>query len=288
MVAIVGEAREAGLPPYIASLIVSEDMPAADPAEGKEFIQTVFHSLRPYGGVAYLPVRPGRAPVIERWVADARLSDARVRRSGDFMALSRDGALRGSDTWTHEHANAANTIASRDTLVKAPLGVLWFGGPSSRQAISHIKGASITPRIAGGRMYVEGDNMLHAFDAYTGRMLWKVTFSDRTKSQKTHLVCAEDAVYLVDGAELLALDARTGNTLKGFQFTDEDQWGAFKVWEEYLIVPGAKRLLVADRRTGEVLWKREGASPLATAVGGLHCAYREAPDFARHFLERKS
>jgi hypothetical protein len=44
--------------------------------------------------------------------------------------LSREGALPGSADWTHEYGDPANTLMSRDELVKAPLGVLWFGGPA--------------------------------------------------------------------------------------------------------------------------------------------------------------
>ena len=46
------------------------------------------------------------------------------------MLLARTGPLPGSAAWTHEHADAANTRVSRDRLVKAPLGLLWFGGPA--------------------------------------------------------------------------------------------------------------------------------------------------------------
>ena len=50
--------------------------------------------------------------------------------------------LPGSADWTHEHADASNTRVSRDQLVKAPLGLLWFGGSSNE---------AILPRHGHGR-----------------------------------------------------------------------------------------------------------------------------------------
>ena len=49
-----------------------------------------------------------------------------VVREGSLTILTRAGALPGSADWTHEYAGPANTLMSRDTLVKAPLGILWY------------------------------------------------------------------------------------------------------------------------------------------------------------------
>ena len=265
--AFAGDPLDSGLPPYLANLIVSEDIRSAGLASGAKFAEKVFFSLRPYGGVACLPARAKDHAAFVEAVKRAGLAGADVRRLDGFTLLSRCGALPGSDAWSHEYANAAETQASRDDLVKAPLGVLWFGGPSSRQAIAHKKSANPIPRVAGGRMYVEGDNMLHAFDAYSGRMLWRADFPGRGQSAKTHLVVTRDVVYLVDRQKLLALDARTGKPLPGFRFAEVGRWGALKVWKDYLIAPVDDHLTVADRHNGKVHWRRESGAVSAVVVG---------------------
>ena len=45
--------------------------------------------------------------------------------------ISRIGSLKGSSDWTHNYGNIANTVKSDDEIVKAPLGILWFGGNSN-------------------------------------------------------------------------------------------------------------------------------------------------------------
>ena len=84
----------------------------------------VRNSLRPYGGTAILPL-------------DQQQHDQLVAEHGQFELervdhvsyLVRAGALPGSADWTDEYSNAANTLASKDQLVRAPLGLLWYGGP---------------------------------------------------------------------------------------------------------------------------------------------------------------
>ncbi|GAH68257.1 unnamed protein product, partial [marine sediment metagenome] len=44
------------LPPYMASLVVSENLERAGFEKGRAFTEKLFYSMRPYGGVAYLPV----------------------------------------------------------------------------------------------------------------------------------------------------------------------------------------------------------------------------------------
>src|SRR5205807_2330579 len=92
------------------------------------FFDVVFRSLRPYGGVACLPLDSSARAALAEWARSEPA--ARVRQAGGLTLLRREGALPGAGNWTHEHADAANTRVSPDRLVKAPLGLLWFGGPS--------------------------------------------------------------------------------------------------------------------------------------------------------------
>src|SRR5262249_40348596 len=156
------------LPPYLASLMVSEDLQAAGIDPGPEFIRKAFASLRPYGGVACLPVPKELQPGFAALVGDAGLANAQVTQAAGHMLPTREGALRGSANWTHEHADAANTRVSRDQVVKAPLGLLWFGGPA-HDGILPRHGHGPQPQVVDGRLIIEGVDKLRAMDIYTGR-----------------------------------------------------------------------------------------------------------------------
>ncbi len=103
--AFVGEPSDADLPPYFANLIVS-----SSPQAVGEF----FRSLRPYGGTMCL-VTPAdkHESIVQQCPA------AQVKRAGRMSLVVRAGKLPGAA----DYAGRPNY----DQLVKAPLGVLWFG-----------------------------------------------------------------------------------------------------------------------------------------------------------------
>ena len=98
-----------------------------------------------------------------------RYPQAKLRTAAGWTLVARDGALPGAANWTHEHADAANTRVSKDKLVKAPLGVLWFGGPS-HDGILPRHGHGPQPQVIDGRTIIEGVDFLRALDP-TG--VWK-------------------------------------------------------------------------------------------------------------------
>ena len=88
-----------GYPQYFANLIVS----GRSIRSGSEAIawQEVRRLQRPYGGMICVG-RPGE------------------------MTVHKRAELEGAGSWTHQYANAANTLTSDDTLVGGRLGMLWF------------------------------------------------------------------------------------------------------------------------------------------------------------------
>ena len=99
-----------GLPPYLARLIVAEEESGQDLASIQ---RQLAHQLRPYGGTAVLPMR-GDNPGLPR-----RSGDIEIRRQGESLWFHRPGPLAGAADY-HGDKNA-------DELVRAPLGLLWFG-----------------------------------------------------------------------------------------------------------------------------------------------------------------
>jgi len=232
-------------PPYVAALTVCEDLATAgfEQSGGAAFVERLFRSMRPYGGVAYLRTTgPAQRDALLAAIADRRLPGAAVETRGEFVVLRRQGPLPGAADWTHQYGNIANTSKSDDRLVKAPLGVLWFGGSSNDDVLPR-HGHGPPEQVVGGRLFLEGINCLSARDVYTGEVLWKQTFPDLgtfgvyydgtfnpdpldttynqvhiagANARGTNYVATEGEVYLVRGAKCLVLDSASGQTRATF------------------------------------------------------------------------
>ena len=294
----VGDILSSQLAPYLASLIVSEDLSASGVNSGVSFAKEFFRVLRPYGGVACLSVPPDQLDLFAEWIADPELANAELRQSGTFSLLERVGALPGSADWTHQYADAANTVVSKDKLVKAPLGVLWFGGSSNTEILPR-HGHGPSEQVAAGRLFIEGPDIIRALDVYTGRVLWQVSLPEIGKAYNytshepgassvgSNYVSLHDGVYVAYGPALLCLDPATGEKISEFTLppkgdaTTPPDWGYIGVWEDLLIAGSeplifdprmkvgtmnswnaisSKHLVVMNRYSGDVLWSQEAES----------------------------
>ncbi|MHC4179096.1 MAG: outer membrane protein assembly factor BamB family protein, partial [Planctomycetota bacterium] len=245
----VGDPVEYPLPPYLASLVVSQDFAAAGMKRGDPFFRAVFGALRPYGGLACLQASITQ---LEGPVGQARLEGARLKSAGkNWTLLVREGALPGAADWTHNYADAAQSVVSKDQRVKLPLGLLWFGGPSNDEVLPR-HGHGPSPQVAAGRLLIEGGNMLRALDIYTGRLLWQRRlpglgkFYDVTGHHPGageiggNYVSLEDAVYVVYGGAILELDPASGETTREFKLEpgpggQRPTWGYIAAWQDLLI-----------------------------------------------------
>lgn len=291
---VVADPRDAGLPPYFASLIlkaVTDAAPAGKPA-------LPLQCLRPYGGAVCLDANVINERDLLALAKDAKLDWAEVRRAGDFLLLRRVGALTGAGSWSHQRGNAGNTFSTRDELVRGPLGVLWFGGAAADPQVCYPTekgGRGIAAQIVGGRILYERPGTISATDVYTGRLLWQWTPLDqepwyvkptddsssymRKWGQPTlrgRMASTEDAVYIVSGRHFYAVDAATGKPLAGFEFAEQDQWDSPKIWEDRVFLSSARRVVALDRHTGKVLWSfNEFGGELAAGGGKVFC--RQSP-----------
>jgi PAS domain S-box-containing protein len=293
-------------PPYLASLVIIENMEVMPHNNWDGFLQDLFQRLRPYGGTIYIPTRGDAANTLRNRLCAMQLEKAEIReveyddglrqgiryaaeqlRSGDLnqdlaaeiekmsallqseghLLLVRTGALVGSDDWTHQYGDIANTVKSDDQLVRLPLGVLWFGGNSNTDVLPR-HGHGPPEQVIGGRLFIEGMKSLSARDVYTGRVLWKREFSrlntngiyyDDTykdtpldtaynqvhipgaNARGTNFVATEDRVYLLLDRSCVVLDSATGKTLDEFTLPSEragdvqPQWAYIGVYGDYLI-----------------------------------------------------
>ena len=280
-----GDVFSVELPPYMASLVASEDL-AAMGHDKSGFAERVFHVLRPYGGLACLKLPAGAAASL----AKAALPSAKLKAERGYVTLTRVGALPGSADWTHQYGDVANSVCSRDRLVKAPLGLLWFGGPSHTDVLPR-HGHGPTQQVVAGRLFIQGvegltkqdtyPGIMSARDVYTGRVLWRRTFpkldtsnmyynqtynpdpSDRTYNQRhipganefgSNFVATDELVYLARGEECLVLDGATGRTVRTLELPPlagaegKTNWGYIGVYGD-LLIAGAVPVDVSKNKT---------------------------------------
>lgn len=255
LAASVGDISSSALPPYIASVIVCESLDAAGFEVGDtEFLERTFKSLRPYGGTAvFFTSREQHGALAALVDGSAFRAQAEISWKDGVTSLRRPGAVPETDDWTHQYGNSAQTGISLDKVVKAPLGLLWFGGPT-HEGILPRHGHGPSPQVAGGRLFIEGPHKLRCVDVYTGRVIWEKEmedfgrFYDETKHFAgageigSNYVSLPDRIYAVHGKGILELDAATGETLKTFSLGDaangekeKPYWGYIGVQGDYLI-----------------------------------------------------
>ena len=272
LAAQVGEPGTAQLPVYFAGVIV-----AGEPYRGD--LGALYRSLRPYGGNAYLPTEENVHERIEQIVKAGGLPEAKLKWESGITRITRAGALAGSSNWTHEYGDAANSLTSSDELVKAPLGVLWFGGPAAAGELfynRHYWAPSMA--VIDGRMFIEGPQVFAAIDVYTGRVLWKIKLPEGTSPGRRgnffeqvrvgfHYVVASDYIYLSDGNSCKLLDPVTGKTVKELTLpSTEQRWGRMRISNDLLVATiwekkDGEEMPVAiqafDRTSGDPYWRHE-------------------------------
>lgn len=249
---IVADPGKISLPPYLASLVVAESLSTVSHDDRSRLLQQTFAVLRPYGGAACLPIPPAEREACTTIVDELKLAGAEWKHEGDWTMLVREGALPDSANWTHEHADAANTRVSKDKRVKAPLGLLWFGG-SSNDAILPRHGHGPQPQVVDGRLFIEGIDLLRAMDIYTGRVLWESPLPgvgalyDNTAHQPganatgTNYIATPEGIYVAYRTACLKLDPATGRKLGELTLpqtagsTSAPLWGYLNVFDDYLI-----------------------------------------------------
>jgi outer membrane protein assembly factor BamB len=240
-----GDALSFQAPSYFAHLVITPNA----------HLPVAYASVRPYGGVLFC-----------RGTADAGgLENAQVEKLGVDQLIIRAGALPGAADWTHQYGDIGNTVKSDDDRVRAPLGVLWFGGSSNMDVLPR-HGHGPPEQVVGGRLFIEGMHSVSARDVYTGRVIWNHDFKDlgtfgiyynetyedtplSTEYNQKHIpgangrgtnyIATEDAVYVALKGECRMLDARSGELQKTIKLRgdaqDPAQWAFIGVLDDLLI-----------------------------------------------------
>lgn len=280
---------------YFANLIVSDSLLVTGMIPGDP--EKLARHLKPAGGVIALG-RPANAPGAavskadaQAWLARMPLTgQSRLRTAGSWVTLTRD-MLPGAGNWTHQYGEPGNTANSGDTLVKGGLGVLWYGDPGQEVMVNRHLGA-VGPLIVNGRMFIQGENCLMAYDAFNGQFLWKVdnpqairtgVFNNRSPG---NLAADGDRLFHMARAKVFEHDAATGTILRVHELPESldrksFEWGYVAVRDGLLVGTATTRpevielnrrrrgnpgdaatdsIFAMDAVSGKHLWKHQGKS----------------------------
>ena len=278
---LVGDPLDYPLAPYLAAAIVSESPKAVGLTPQKlAKASRLLNALRPYGGSLRLgPIGPGVAAA----VAAGGIKGLTVETRNKHVVVHRRGPLPGSDTWTHQYGDEANQVVNAESLVKPPLGLLWFGGPPNDKILPR-HGHGPSPQVAGGRLVIEGADILRCTDVYTGKVLWERSlpgigkYYDNTAHHPgagaigSNYVTLPDAVYAVYQRTCLKLDPATGLTRKAFALPGEPHgrppfWGYIGTHRDVLIA-GVSPMVLPREKKGKAPAPVGGTGPAAPRASG--------------------
>jgi len=225
------------LPDYFANLIVCEDLLTSGTTDVSP--EEIFRVLKPYGGkvVFSLPVQSSElsqradAEEISVWFETAVSGGPVERTIEDSWLFYTRGSLDGAGNWTEEYGNPGNTACSNDELVKGPLGVLWFGDPGSKKMMDrHSKSQS--PLSMDGRMFIQGEEVVMAYDAYNGTLLWEReipgAIRPRADIDGGNFSMTSDALFVGAYDRCYRLDPATGETLSEIKLPGTKDDGSFR------------------------------------------------------------
>ncbi len=215
---------------YFANLVVSDSLILTGQIQAD--LAKLARHIKPCGGVICLGV-PAKAPsgaasvsskeLLSR-LAGLELGSCRISQVNGLWATLQRGALPGAGKWTHQYAEPGNTACSDDLALAGPLGLLWFGEPGSAPMVNRHDAAA-SPLAVNGRMFIQGENIVMAYDSYNGMLLWKrdIPGAMRTRlkarecgnlaaSQSRAGMAEPDSFFIAVGDKCLRLDAATGET----------------------------------------------------------------------------
>jgi outer membrane protein assembly factor BamB len=225
------------LPDYFANLVVSEDLLT----NGKTDVspEKIFRVLKPYGGVAVFslpsessgPFTGTDPEEISAWF-ETVVSGSPIEKNsnGSWLAYTR-GSLEGAGNWTEQYGNPGNTACSDDELVQGPLGILWFGEPGSKKMLDrHAKSQS--PLSMDGRMFIQGEEVVMAYDPYNGTLLWEReipgAIRPRVDIDGGNFSMNQDALFVGAYDSCYRLDPATGETFSELRLPDTTDSRSFR------------------------------------------------------------
>ncbi|OYW23427.1 MAG: hypothetical protein B7Z55_03540, partial [Planctomycetales bacterium 12-60-4] len=275
---------------YCANLIVS------DSSEPLGSAADVAQHLKPIGGKFCFKATPATAA----WFAETKLTEAKATIANlDGWSVLTRSSLPGASSWSHQYGNAANTSSTDDRRIKGGLSVLWYGDPGPGKVVNRHDGA-VGPLSVNGRLFVQGEDSVMAYDAYNGQMLWETRNPGAMRigvynaREPGNMAASDDYLFMLIEDECIQFDAATGKIVRTLKIpgagTRKDlQWG-YIAYQDGLLYGtetervekaaevarrgksgsiSTDRIFAFDVKTGTLKWTHQGKhiSHVSIAIG---------------------
>ncbi|QDT97809.1 outer membrane protein assembly factor BamB family protein [Gimesia aquarii] len=136
------------------------------------------------------------------------------------------GAIPGAGEWTHQYADAGNSLCSNDKLVNGQLGMLWYRDFDFVVPSRHGRGPA--PLFSNGRLFHEGNDGIIAVDAFNGHELWQFKIEGVLKAYDgdelmgasgtgSNYCLGDNFVFVRHEQKCFQVDAATGQLVKTFE-----------------------------------------------------------------------
>lgn len=142
------------------------------------------------------------------------------------LTVDRRGPLEGAGQWTHQNADAANTLCSADQLVRGTLESSWFHDGVLEIPDRHAQGPA--PLFSRGYLVVEGVHGVCTLDAYNGHTCWVYPIPGLLEDYDgvhhdvgvgdtgSNFCLSDDAAFVRTDNRCLKFDLATGQKLAEF------------------------------------------------------------------------
>ena len=172
------------------------------------------------------------------------------------LNIDRRDAIKGAGEWTHQYADAANTLCSNDKLVNGQLSMLWYRDFDFVIPSRHGRGPA--PLFSKGRLFHEGNDGLIAVDAYNGHELWRFQIEGvlaaydgdelmGASGTGSNYCLGGDFVFIRHEQRCFQLDAATGKVVHTFEVpkskdpkakANKQPWG-YIAWDDGMLIGSA-------------------------------------------------
>ncbi|MBN1341698.1 MAG: PQQ-binding-like beta-propeller repeat protein [Phycisphaerae bacterium] len=264
--------------------------------------EEVWRVVRPCGGAVVLAAQ--NAAVLERWGRGKVPGWTVGQGEHGSIGSARRGPLPGAGEWTHAYGEPGNSACSGDTLVGGALELQWFGPPGPRRMVDrHFR--NVPPLYRDGRLFIPGDGIVYAVDAYNGAPLWQVEVPDSRRLgvflDTSNMIVDESLLYVAARDRCHRLDVGSGRACVPFALPrvegrESDEWGYLACAGDVLLGSGRRsgtsyqeisraaelethpvwypnmRMALSEavfglaRRTGEVLWTHASGRVVETTL----------------------
>lgn len=282
---------------YFANLIVCDSALHTGKVPG--IAMEVARNLKPIGGKICLGAWNITDTNIDAWLAETKLTDekATISKKGSWSLLTR-AALPGADSWSHQYGNAGNTSSNHDERVKGGLNVLWYGDPGPGKMVNRHAGA-VGPLSVNGRLFIQGETSVMAYDAFNGQQLWEVenpgALRDGLKAAREpgNMAATDTDLFMCVEEKCCQFDAATGKTVRiytvpgvkakerqwsyiahdnGIIFgtaTDREELAAERTRRGAASASASDGVFAYDVKSGKLLWEYNGKhiSHVTMAIG---------------------